>query len=232
MRRRGRVLAVRPMARIGLLGGSFNPAHAGHRHISLEALRALDLDELWWLVSPGNPLKEGAKDMAPFAARLASAQRMARRSRIRVSDVEARAGTRYTIDTVRMLKRRYPNHQFIWLLGSDTLPNFHKWRDWRGLARQVPIAVIPRPGYDSAAHAAVAMGWLSRFVRPFSQARRWTKWSAPAIFLLRLPRDPTSATALRAHDPNWHRRTQNAPSRVARCGQPLSPRRPLGRTPS
>src|SRR5690348_11780205 len=120
------------MARIGLLGGSFNPAHAGHRHISIEAMQALDLDEVWWLVSPGNPLKEDARDMAPFAARLTSARRMARRSRIRVSDFEAREGTRYTIDTVRMLKRRYPNHQFIWLLGSDTLPNFHKWRDWRG----------------------------------------------------------------------------------------------------
>src|SRR6185437_581759 len=133
------------MARIGLLGGSFNPAHRGHRRISLLAMRALGLEELWWLVSPGNPLKEGAKDMAPFAARFASAERMARRSPIRVSDFEQRLGTRYTIDTVRELKRRYQNHRFIWLLGSDTLTNFHKWRDWRGLAREVPIAVIRRP---------------------------------------------------------------------------------------
>src|SRR6185312_407449 len=119
------------MARIGLLGGSFNPAHRGHRRISLEAMRALDLDEVWWLVSPGNPLKEGAKDMAPFEARLTSAKGQARRARIRVSDFEQRVGTRYTIDTMRQLKRRYPNDHFIWLLGSDTLPNFHKWRDWR-----------------------------------------------------------------------------------------------------
>ena len=202
------------MARIGLLGGSFNPAHTGHRHISLQALRALGLDEVWWLVSPGNPLKEGAKDMAPFAARLASAARLARRARIRVSDFEQRAGTRYTVDTVTALKRRFPRHDFIWLLGSDTLPNFHKWRDWRGLARELPIAVIPRPGYDSAAHAARAMGWLRRFVRPFSQARNWTEWSAPAIVLLRLPRDPTSATAIRAQLPNWHRR---APERTMRA---------------
>ncbi|MFL6740308.1 MAG: nicotinate-nucleotide adenylyltransferase [Sphingomicrobium sp.] len=218
------------MARIGLLGGSFNPAHAGHRHISLQAMRALGLDEVWWLVSPGNPLKEGAADMAPFAARLASAEGQSRRSRIRVSDFEQREGTRYTIDTVGKLKRRYPKNDFIWLLGSDTVPNFHKWRDWRGLAREVPIAVIPRPGYDSLAHAARAMGWLRRFVRPSDQARRWTEWSAPAIFMLRLPRDPTSATAIRAQLPSWHRRTQRRALRVARLGLPLSARRPLDRT--
>ena len=154
------------MARIGLLGGSFNPAHRGHRHISLAAIRALGLDELWWLVSPGNPLKKGAKDMAPFEARLASAERMARRAPIRASDFEQREDTRYTIDTIHKLKRRHPEHEFIWLLGSDTLPNFHRWRDWRGLAREVPIAVIRRPGYDSAAHAARAMSWLRRFVHP------------------------------------------------------------------
>src|SRR5947209_5814701 len=215
------------MARIGLLGGSFNPAHRGHRHISLQALRALGLDEVWWLVSPGNPLKGGTKDMAPFDARLASAQRMAKRARILISDFEQREGTRFTVDTVRRLKRRHAEHRFIWLLGSDTLPNFHKWRDWRGLARELPIAVIRRPGYDSAAHAACAMGWLRRFVRPSSQARHWTDWSAPAITFLRLPPDPTSATAIRAHNPNWHRRTNATLTRSHCFGWPMSPRRPL-----
>src|SRR3954447_3904203 len=148
------------MARIGLLGGSFNPAHRAHRRISVEAMRVLGLDEVWWLVSPGNPLKEGASDMAPFDVRFASAERLARRARIRVSDFERQAATRYTVDTVRKLKRRHPEHRFIWLLGSDTLPNFHKWRDWRGLADEVPIAVIRRPGYDRPAHAARAMSWL------------------------------------------------------------------------
>ena len=218
------------MARIGLLGGSFNPAHGGHRHISLEAIRALGLDEVWWLVSPGNPLKEGAKDMAPFEARLASARRTARGARIRVSDFEQRERTRFTIDTVRLLKRRHPAHRFIWLLGSDTLPNFHLWRDWRGLAREVPIAVIRRPGYDSAAHAARVMGWLRRFVHPSSQASCWTEWSAPAIVLLRLSPDPTSATAIRAQNPSWYRR----PLRLARApgatALPLFARRPLDRT--
>ena len=217
------------MARIGLLGGSFNPAHRGHRHISLQALRALGLDELWWLVSPGNPLKEGAKDMAPFEARIASARRMARGARIRVSDIERRAGTRFTVDTVRLLKRRHPTHRFIWLLGSDTLPNFHLWRDWRGLAREVPIAVIRRAGYDSAARAACAMGWLRRFVHPSSQASHWTEWSAPAIVILRLSPDPTSATAVRAQDPHWHRRPFKLARESGRPAVPLFARRPLDR---
>jgi nicotinate-nucleotide adenylyltransferase len=218
------------MARIGLLGGSFNPAHRAHRRISLSAMRTLGLNEVWWLVSPGNPLKESAKDMAPFEARFASAKRMARGAPIRVSDFEQRTGTRYTVDTVQHLKRGYPQHRFIWLLGSDTLPNFHKWRDWRGLARELPIAVIRRPGYDSAARAARAMGWLRRFVHPSSQARHWTDWSAPAILFLRLPPDPTSATAIRAHDPHWHRRTKAHVARSHRFGSPMSPRRPLDRT--
>ena len=217
------------MARIGLLGGSFNPAHRAHRHISLGAMKALGLDEVWWLVSPGNPLKEGAEDMAPFDARFSSAEQVARGERIRVSDFERQAGTRYTFDTIRLLKRRYPEHCFIWLLGSDTLPNFHKWRDWRGLARELPIAVIPRPGYDSAAHAARAMGWLRRFVHPSSQARNWTEWSAPAIIFLRLPPDPTSATAIRAQDPSWYRRSPPLVQR-RRPVVPLFARRPLDRT--
>jgi nicotinate-nucleotide adenylyltransferase len=218
--------------RIGLLGGSFNPAHRGHRHISLHAMRALGLDEVWWLVSPGNPLKEGATDMAPFDARLSSAIEMARGVPIRASDFEELEGTRYTVDTVRKMKQRHPEHRFIWLLGSDTLPNFHNWRDWRGLARELPIAVIHRPGYDSGAHAARAMGWLRRFVHPSSQARNWTEWSAPAIIFLRLPPDPTSATAIRAQHPNWYRRSLPLARRGKRPGVPLSTRRPLDRTSS
>ena len=218
------------MARIGLLGGSFNPAHRGHRHISIEAMRALGLDEVWWLVSPGNPLKEGANDMAPFEARLASARLLARNAPIHVSDFEQREGTRFTVDTVRRLKQRNPKDRFIWLLGSDTLPNFHFWRDWRGLAREVPIAVIRRPGYDSAAHAARAMGWLKRFVHPSSQARRWTEWSAPAILILRLSPDPTSATAIRAQDPCWYRLSPKLASLRGHSAMPRFARRPLDRT--
>ena len=218
------------MARIGLLGGSFNPAHRGHRRISLAAMRRLGLDEVWWLVSPGNPLKEGARDMAPFEARIASARQVARRAPIRSLDFERREELRYTVDTVRRLKRRFPGHRFIWLLGSDTLRDFHKWRDWRGLARELPIAVIRRPGYDRQAHAARAMGWLGRFVRPSGHASHWTEWSAPAILMLRLPPDTTSATALRALDPNWHRRTRPHRAGSPAFGMPLSTRRPLDRT--
>ena len=155
---------------------------------------------------------------------------MAARSRIRVSDFEQREGTRFTVDTVRRLKRRHHEHRFIWLLGSDTLPNFHKWRDWRGLVREVPVAVIRRPGYDSAARAARAMGWLRRFVHPSGQASHWTEWSAPAIIFLRLPPDITSATAIRALDPNWHLRTKTRAARSRRYGSPMSLGRPLDRT--
>ena len=216
------------MKRIGLLGGSFNPAHRGHRRISLAALDALGLDEVWWLVSPGNPLK-GSKGMAPFEARLRSARAMARRAPIRASDFEARAGTRYTIDTLGELLRRHPRDRFIWLMGADTIAQFHHWKRWRAIAKTLPIAVIARPGYDGPARAACAMGWLRRFVRPSSQARNWTDWSAPAILLLRLPPDPTSATALRALDPNWHRRPLSR-ARPKRTGAPTSVRRPLARS--
>ena len=213
------------MKRIGLLGGSFNPAHRGHRRISLAAIDALGLDEVWWLVSPGNPLKSG-KEMAPFAARLESARAMARRAPIRVSDFESRAGTRFTIDTVEELLRRHPRDRFIWLMGADTVAQFHRWKEWRRLAGCLPIAVISRPGYEGPARAARAMGWLRRFVRPSSQARNWAEWSSPAILLLRLPPDPTSATAIRALDPNWHRHSQPQ-ARPQRTGTPSSVRRAL-----
>ena len=212
---RGGMLAIHRMVRrIGLLGGSFNPAHRAHRAMSLAAIEALGLDEVWWLVSPGNPLKDKAKDMAPFVARLASARAMARRSRIKVSDFESREGTRYTADTISLLLRRWPKHRFIWLMGEDTVAQFHQWKHWRALTRMVPIAVISRPGYDDDARAARAMGWLRRFVRPASQARNWTEWSAPAIIFLRLPPDRTSATRLRALNPDWHRRFIKKQSRA------------------
>jgi nicotinate-nucleotide adenylyltransferase len=193
------------MTRTGLLGGSFNPAHRGHRRLTIFAAAALGLDETWWLVSPGNPLKP-AKGMAPLAARLASARRAARRLPVRVTGIERRLGTRYTVDTLRALKRLYPKRRFIWLMGGDNLAQLHRWKDWRKIATLVPIAVVARPGYDGAARAARAMGWLRRFVRPAAEAKRWTKWRLPALVFLRLPPDPTSATSLRAADPHWHQK--------------------------
>ena len=168
-------------------------------------MEALGLDEVWWLVSPGNPLKPAA-GMAPYAARLASARAMARRSRIRVSEFEARAGTRFTVDTLSLLVRRRPDVRFIWLMGEDTLPDFHRWKAWRRLAAMVPIAILSRPRYGDDARAARAMGWLRHFVRPSTKTGEWANWSAPAIIFLRLPPDPTSATRLRALDPDWHQR--------------------------
>ena len=218
------------MTRVGLLGGSFNPAHKGHRRISLAALRALDLDEIWWLVSPGNPLKL-AKGMAPLETRLRSARAMARRAPIRATAIERELGTRYTVDTLAALARRYPRNRFVWLMGGDNLAQFHLWRDWRGIARRMPIAVIGRPGYDDEARAAPAMGWLRRFVRPAGQAQEWTDWSLPSIVLLRLPPDPTSATAIRAAHPKWHESVMKSfQSRSVRDGvtrRPVEPRRPF-----
>ena len=200
------------MARIGLLGGSFNPAHGGHRAISVNAIAALGLDEVWWLVSPGNPLKS-KKGMAPLAARLVSAEKQARNARIRPTVIEAELGTRYTVDTLRAIRQRYPQHDFIWLMGSDNLAQFHQWRDWRGIARTMPIAVIARPGYDDDARAAVAMGWFRAFVHPSDLRKDWTKWSPPALVFLRFPPDPRSATGLRMANPNWHVGIASAPVR-------------------
>lgn len=192
------------MIKTGLLGGSFNPAHRGHRRGSVNAATALGLDEIWWLVSPGNPLKEKC-GMAPLAARFASARRAARGLPIRVTAIERDLGTRFTVDTLRALRRRYPRRTFVWLMGADNLGQFHKWKDWRKIATLVTIAVIARPGYDGVARAAPAMGWLRRFVRPAAGARSWTKWRLPALVFMKLPPDPTSATGIRAADPNWHR---------------------------
>lgn len=194
----------RVMARIGLLGGSFNPAHGGHRRISLFAARALGLDAVWWLVSPGNPLKDG-DTMASLNARMRSAIAQARRAPIKVSAIEVALGTRYTADTLTALSRRYRNHQFVWLMGADNLAQFHLWKDWRGIARVMPIAVIARPGYDSAAIACPAMAWLRRYrVSPESFANR-ARWSTPSLVPLRFDPDNRSATALRRGDPDWAR---------------------------
>ena len=188
--------------RVGLLGGSFNPAHAGHRRISLFAREDLGLDEVWWLVSPGNPLKPAA-GMAPLSARFAAALKAAGRAPIRVTAIEREVGTRYTIDTLRALTRRYPRTEFVWLMGSDNLAQFHRWRDWRGIARTMPIAVIVRPGYDQAALASPAMAWLRRHRVSAASFKLRGRWSAPALVILRFDPDPRSATAIRRADPEW-----------------------------
>ena len=196
------------MTPTGLLGGSFNPAHRGHRAISLAALDQLGLDDVWWLVSPGSPLKPAA-GMAPLDARLGAARVMARRSRIRPTAIEAHLHTRYTIDTVRALVRRFPKRQFIWIMGADIIGEFHRWRDWRRLAQLVPIAVVVRPGYRGLVGASPASAWLRRFVRHLGEPNDWTRWRPPALVLLHVRPDPTSATALRRASPDWYRRFSN-----------------------
>ena len=200
--------------RIGLLGGSFNPAHGAHRSISLFARAALGLDEVWWLVSPGNPLKP-VEGMAPLPARLARAQAVARRAPIRATAIETELGTRYTVDTLRALVRHYPRHRFLWLMGEDNLEQFGRWKNWRGIARIMPIAVIARPGYDGSTRGGAAMSWLRRFVRPARQSRNWTNWRPPALVLLRFRPDPRSATLLRQANPLWHREYMAKPVRDA-----------------
>lgn len=198
--------------RIGLLGGSFNPAHGGHRRISQFVLRALALDEVWWLVSPGNPLKPRA-GMAPLGARVRSAMVQARRAPIRVTAIERELGTRYTVDTLRALKRRYPKREFVWLMGADNLAQFHRWKGWRSIARRMPIAVIARPGYDGHAIASPAMAWLRHFSVPLTSFLKRGEWSAPALVTLRFDPDERSATAIRRDDPDWALRYAGPPPR-------------------
>ncbi|MCA3255157.1 MAG: nicotinate-nucleotide adenylyltransferase [Alphaproteobacteria bacterium] len=188
--------------KVGLLGGSFNPAHEGHRHISLEAIRRLGLDEVWWLVSPQNPLKS-AEGMAPLAARLGSARRVARHPRIKPTAIETELGTRFAIDTVAALQRRWPHVRFVWVMGADNLLQFHRWKRWRALARRVPIAVVARPHYIGDSPFAPAMAWLRRFRHGPARVKQWTTWRLPAIVILPIRLSPLSATAIRARTPDW-----------------------------
>lgn len=224
-----KISRTRPGPITGLLGGSFNPAHGGHRRITLFAIDALGLDEAWWLVSPGNPLKP-AKGMAPLCARVESARGQARRARIRPTAIERELHTRYTVDTLKALLRRYPKRRFVWLMGADNLAQLHRWKDWRTIARLMPIAVIARPGYDGAALASPAMAWLGRYRKPMTSLRGPERWSAPALVTLRFDPDTRSATAIRQADPDWARKSGNGLSRDAVTHRPLCGT-PIPRTP-
>ena len=186
-----------PGLKVGLLGGSFNPAHEGHLHITKMCLKALGLDRVWWLVSPGNPLKP-AKGMAPFAERFASARVMARDPRIVVSDIEARLGTRYTADTLAALTNRLPETRFVWLMGADNMLQFPKWRNWREIAETVPIAIYPRPGYTLKARLSPAATALREATRDASDATLLPHLAAPALVFLAGPESAHSATEIRA----------------------------------
>lgn len=182
---------------IGLFGGSFNPAHDGHRDLSLAALRQLGLDMVWWLVSPQNPLKSPA-EMAPQAERLASAAREARHPRVLVTDVETRLGTVYTAQTIRALRRRFPRARFVWLMGADNLATIHRWRDWQRIFADVPVAVFDRPTYSLAALGGPAAHRFAA-VRRSGPARRTLKSAKPPAWgFVTIRLNPASATAIRA----------------------------------
>ena len=141
--------------------------------------------------------------MAPLPARFASARAQARRAPIRVTAIERELGTRFTVDTLRALRRRRPDVRFVWLMGADNLLQFSRWKDWRGIARRMPIAVIARPGYDVASIANPAMVWLRRYRKSAASFANRAGWSAPALVILRFDPDSRSATALRSADPRW-----------------------------
>jgi len=185
---------ITPGLRIGLLGGSFNPAHEGHLHVSVAGLKSLGLDYVWWLVAPQNPLKPTA-GTAPLDHRVAAARDMVRDPRIRVTDIEARLGTRYTIDTLSALKRRFPGVRFVWLMGSDNLESFSRWRRWEDIARLIPIAVVLRPGATFAPLRAKA---AQRFASArLISARAIATADPPAFAIVDGPRSLESSTAIR-----------------------------------
>jgi nicotinate-nucleotide adenylyltransferase len=185
-----------PKRRIGLLGGSFNPAHQGHLHVSREALKRLGLDEIWWLVAPQNPLKP-AVGMGTLKERIAGAMRVARDPRVRVLDLETRLGTHFTADTLAQLQTRWPRIDFVWLMGADNLAQIRHWKDWQAIFARVPIAVFARPTYCRKALAELAAQRFSR-ARVIRETRRFSEIKPPAWIFLPVKLDFHSATAIRA----------------------------------
>ena len=190
-------LRLAPGLRVGLFGGSFNPAHPGHAHVAETALRRLRLQRVVWLVSPQNPLKS-SRETAPMAARLAGARRLARGPGMVVSDVEARLGTRYTLDTLRVLKARHPGVRFVWIMGGDSLDGFHRWRGWAQILRTVPVAVVARPGGLGRARFAPAARRFAAARVPSRAAATLSGRQPPAWCWLDARLHPASSTALRA----------------------------------
>ncbi|MDI1262319.1 MAG: nicotinate-nucleotide adenylyltransferase [bacterium] len=188
--------------RVGLLGGSFNPPHAAHRAISQFALKRLKLDRVWWLLTPGNPLKDNGR-LHGLSERADAARQLAADPRIDVSCLEAVIGTRYTVDTIMHLRRRVSGVHFVWIMGADNLAQFHRWQNWRRIAAEVPIAVIDRPPQSFRALAAPAAQALARYRLPENQAARLAEQQAPAWVFLTGMKLNLSSTALRNPDGSW-----------------------------
>ena len=192
-------LHLTPGMKVGLFGGSFNPAHDGHAHVAETAMRRLGLDRVVWLVSPQNPLKS-SHDMAPLDERMQSAREVARMvgPKMIVSDVETRIGTQWTVDTLRTLVARHPGVKFVWLMGSDNLAGFHRWRGWTDIMRLMPMAVIARPGSLLDSRSAPAAVRFGRNRVPASEAGLLPSLEAPAWTYVVAPLNPRSSTAIRA----------------------------------
>lgn len=186
-----------PGMRIGLYGGSFNPAHLGHRHVTLMALRRLGLDRVWWLVSPGNPLKN-RNALAPIAERCAAARRIASHPRIAVTGLEAELGIRFTVQTLRYLTRRCAGVHFVWIMGADSLGSFHRWKGFGEIAQLMPIAVIDRPGSTMTPLSARAARRLAAARLPEAAASTLALRRPPAWTFLHGPRSTLSSTEIRA----------------------------------
>jgi len=188
--------------RVGLLGGSFNPPHEAHRAVSLFAIKRLKLDRVWWLVTPGNPLKDqgGLRDLG---RRAEAARAMANDPRIDVTCLEAVIGTRYTFDTITYLRRRAAGVRLVWIMGADNLAQFHRWKNWRRIADQVPIAVVDRPPQSFRALAAPAAQALARYRLPENQAARLSESRTPCWVFLTGMKSNLSSTGLRNLDGSW-----------------------------
>lgn len=183
-------------SRIGLLGGSFNPAHDGHYEISMAALKTLNLETVWWLVSPGNPLKNPSI-YKPYTDRITQARKIADDARIVVSNFEQRRKLQYTIDTLTILIDEHPAVDFVWLMGSDSLQTFHKWKRWRDIFTTMPIAVFNRPGAENAADTTLAAQDFASFRLPENAAHQLPGKEAPAWVFVSSTANPQSSTELR-----------------------------------
>ncbi len=186
-----------PGLRIGLYGGSFNPAHLGHRHVSLVAMKRLALDRVWWMITPGNPLKDRSQ-LAPLDERVGTARAVSNHPRIVVTDFESRIGARFTCQSLAYLRARRPTARFVWIMGADSLAAFHRWRDFRAIAAAMPIAVIDRPGFTLDAPNARGARVLGRWRIDESDAGLLADLEPPAWVFLHGPRSTLSSTALRA----------------------------------